>query len=291
MIVKRIAPRAKGRTIRIAAYCRVSTLGESQEGSLESQAAFFQEYIKARPRLVLAGIYADKKSGTTGKRPGFLHLLEDARAGKIDRVVCKSLSRFSRNVVDALEYCEVLGNMGINVRFLREDLDTARRSTALILRLMAALAQNESLSISKNVRTSNRRRFLEGRYNPGNQTCFGYRARDGRLLPDGNAPAVRLIFSLFLSGAGYGQICQKLREMGIKNRQGRDMTREGIRYILQNEAYIGDKALLKHQRKSLFDHRITGENAIYLKNDHPAIVERKVWEQVQEKLAARKRKK
>lgn len=273
------------------AYCRVSTLQESQEVSLDSQASFFREYIEADPRLIFAGIYADRKSGTTEHRSQFQKMIEDAQQGQIDRVVCKSISRFSRKAVDVLRYCELLESCGVTVVFLRENLDTANKSATILLRLMAALAQSESQSISENIRLASRKRCQAGKYSPGSHQCFGYRAAEGKLRPDENAPAVRLIYTLFLEGHSCRTICQRLKALGIKNRQGRDLTVPGIRYILKNETYAGDKALLKHQRRSLLDSTITGENIIYLKDDHTPIITREIWAAAQRKWAEKRKSK
>ncbi len=290
MLVKVISPRTGEEKIRTAVYCRVSTLQECQESSLQSQEDFFRHYIEADSRLKQAGLYVDKKSGTTEHREGFQKMIAAAKDGRFDRVVCKSISRFSRNAVDLLGYCELLEGLGINVIFLKENLDTARKTDTIILRLMAALAQNESQSISENIRLANRKRFLAEEKRCTARRCFGYRTEGAILRPDENAPAVRLIYELFLAGESYPCICQKLKDQGIKNHRGQPLTTSGLRYILQNEAYTGDRILLKHQRKSLFDHRVTNENMIRLKGDHDPIVEREVWEKVQEKLKARKTK-
>lgn len=117
MKITRVTP-TNDRLIRTAAYCRVSTLQEIQEDSLESQTEYFKNLIEGDPNLEFAGIYADKKSGTKDDREAFQRMIDDALEGKIDRILCKSVSRFSRNVVDALHYIEVLDTHGVNVVFL-----------------------------------------------------------------------------------------------------------------------------------------------------------------------------
>ena len=232
------------------------------------------DYINADPALDFSGIYSDKKSGTTENRPGFQSMIDDAVDGKIDRILCKSISRFSRNIVDALHYIEVLSSHGINVIFLKEHLDTATGSTRIILRLMAVLAQNESQSISDNVRSSNLKRVENGSI--GSRSCFGHDVVDGKLVPNADADTVRLIFSLAVEGNSYQKIANVLHEQ-----LGKPFTSSGIRYILRNEAYKGDRALLKQQRKGLFDKRRDGKNTVYLEQDHEGIVDREVRERAQ----------
>ena len=288
MIVERIAVK-RPHPLRIAAYCRVSTLQESQDGSLASQQDFFKEYIAGSPSLLLTEIYADKQSGTTGNRKEFRRMMADAQQGKFDQILCKSLSRFSRNVVETLKCCEILETAGVNVIFLRENLDTANKTTLLLLRLMAVLAQGESQAISENIRKANHKRFLEGRYSPGSHACLGYQARSGRLVPDENAPAIRMIFQDFAAGKSCSHICQKLKALGIKSHRGKDITIQSLKYILSNETYTGDKALLKHQRLSPFDKHLTDKNLIYLKDDHEPIIDRELWNKAQERLARMKK--
>lgn len=241
---------------------------------MENQTAYFENYINADPELEFSGIYSDKKSGTTENRPGFQSMIDDAVAGKIDRILCKSISRFSRNIVDALHYIEVLSSHGVNVVFLKEHLDTATGSTKIILRLMAVLAQNESQSISDNIRSSNAKRVVGG--SVGSRACFGYDVVDGKLIPNADADIVRLIFALSLEGNGNQKIANT-----INDQLGKRFSAGGVRYILRNEAYKGDRALLKQQRKGLFDKRRDGKNMVYLEQDHEGIVDTETWEKVQ----------
>lgn len=270
---------------RIAAYCRVSTLLEVQEDSLETQTAHYKNYIEANPDWEFVGVFADKKTGTDSEhRTGFQKMIDLACAGKIDTIMTKSVSRFSRNLVNTLHYVEVLNSHGVNVIFEKEGLDSANPSSAMVFSFLAAIAQNESQSISANIRNATRKRYERGEYSAGSHQCFGYKAVDGKLVPDEDADIVRAIFSMYLEGNSCAGIAQKLKELGVSGRTGQPLSMAGINYILRNEVYAGDKELLKSQRKELFSGAEMKDESIYLENDHEAIVDRDIWDAVQKRL-------
>ena len=141
------------REIKVAAYCRVSTDLEIQQQSLDVQIAAYNRVIREHPGWVLAGIYADKGiSGTSVKhREEFLRMIEDAKAGKIQYILAKSISRFSRNTVDALAYVRELKSYGVSVFFEKEKLDTGNAISEFVLSIFAASAQEEIISLSNNM--------------------------------------------------------------------------------------------------------------------------------------------
>ena len=133
---------------RVAAYCRVSTLLEEQEDSFETQVSYYKAFIEANDEWEFAGIYSDEKSGTKAEnRPGFQKLVRDALDGKVDYILCKSISRFSRNIVDCQKYVKLLHGNGVDVKFEKENLDTASPSCSMMLSFLSAIAQDESRSI------------------------------------------------------------------------------------------------------------------------------------------------
>ena len=140
--------------LRVAAYCRVSTDTEEQETSYEVQVEHYTEYIKSNPEWELAGIYADDGiSGTSAKnRDDFNRMMEDCRAGKIDKILVKSISRFARNTVDCLKFTRELKDLNISVYFEKENIDTLDVKGEVLLTIMASLAQQESESLSLNVK-------------------------------------------------------------------------------------------------------------------------------------------
>jgi DNA invertase Pin-like site-specific DNA recombinase len=270
----------------------VSTTQDSQEESLETQEEFFKENILAHSEWEYAGLYSDRQSGTSvNQRKGFLKMIDDALDGKIDTILTKSVSRFSRDAVDLLHYTEVLSSHGVNIVFLKEGLDTSNTSTTMILRFMASIAQNESYSISENIRTANRKRFTKGKYSPGNHVCLGYKAEDGKLVPDENADVVRAIFDLFLQGKRYQGICDELNAKQSATKRGSTepdktyhLTRSTVKYILHNEVYVGDKNLLRTPRRELFSKLPVKTESIYIKYDHEPLIDRETWEEAQKRL-------
>ena len=273
---------------RVAAYCRVSTEKENQEGSLAFQIRRYQTAICARPEWEFAGIYWDEKSGTqTACRPGFQRLIQDALKGKVDYILVKSISRWARNMVDAAHYLQLLQGNGVELFFETEGLDTANPAGSLLFSLLCAIAQDESRSISENVKWSYRKRFQQGAYDPGNHRILGYDSRDGRLLPNQDAETIRRIFTFFLAGSGYAAIARQLKAEGRSGRGGRFLTPKGIKYILGNEVYAGDRQLQKRPPK----HYLTKQpdpqaryTSYYLRDDHEGIIPRTVWDEVQKKL-------
>ena len=273
---------------RVAAYCRTSTNLENQEDSYEMQMAYYAGFIADHDEWEFAGIYADEKSGTKAEnRPGFQKLIRDALDGKVDYILVKSISRFSRNIVDAQGYVKLLHGNGVDVHFDKENLDTADPSCSMMFSFLSAIAQDESHSISENVRWAYRERFKRGEYNLGNNRILGYDSVDGKLVPNKDADAVRLIYQLFLEGKRVEAIRRLLADYGVRTRKGTLISHNDILYILKNETYRGDKLLQKQAPKNFLtkkpDKRQEYES-YYLEGDHEAIVDAATWDAVQEKL-------
>ena len=134
---------------RVAAYCRVSTGEDGQLVSLEMQKSHYEEFITSNPDWAFAGLYYDEGiSGTSKeKRPALMQMISDCEAGKIDRILVKSLSRFARNTTDCLELTRKLLGLGVTIYFEKENLDTGSMESELLLSIMSSLAESESLSI------------------------------------------------------------------------------------------------------------------------------------------------
>ena len=164
-----IPPAGQGQKLmRVAAYCRVSSDSADQLHSYASQIQYYTDLIGGQPGWVLADIYADE--GLTGtkvdKREDFLRMINDCRKGKIDRILTKSISRFARNTLDTIQYVRKLKEYGVTILFEAEQIDTAYLSSEMLLAISGARAQEESLSISKNLRMNCRARMREGTYIP-----------------------------------------------------------------------------------------------------------------------------
>lgn len=292
MQITRIPAQRESRKTRIAVYCRVSTKMEEQEESLETQRAAYTDLISLRSDWELEGVYADSLSGLSAeKRPEFMKMINAAMTGKIDRILCKSVSRFSRNVAECKKYTDMLRTRNVTVEFEKENLRTDDPTSSFIFSLMSAIAENESRSISENIRWGYQERFKRGEFNLGNNRILGYDTVDGKLVPNQYADAVRLIFALFLQGKTVEEIIRTLTDLGVKSRSGNPLSRNAILYILKNETYKGDKLLQKQPPRNFItkkpDPTIPFESN-YLENDHEAIVSRDVWEEVADKLKKNK---
>lgn len=293
MKITRIPAKREHKKVRVAVYCRVSKKVETQEDSLEEQQAAYTELISLRSDWELVGVYADSFSGLSAEgRPDFMRMINEAMAGNIDRILCKSVSRFSRNVAECKKYADLLRTRNVTVEFERENLRTDDPTSSFIFSLMAAIAENESRSISENIRWGYQERFKRGEFNLGNNRILGYDTVDGKLVPNKAADAVKLIYTLFLEGKTVEEIIRMLTDIGIKTRNGTPLSRSNIMYILKNETYKGDKLLQKQPPRNFItkkpDPTIPFESN-YLENDHEAIVSRDVWDAVQKKLEENKK--
>ena len=285
---------------RVAAYCRVSTDREEQEHSFETQKAMYTEMIMMKPSWQTAGIYADE--GITGtvakKRPGFMKMIEDCRKGKIDMIVTKSVSRFSRNNLDCLMYVRELKQLGIPIIFEKEGINTIQVSSELLLTLFGALSQAESESISMNVKLGIRQSLKNGNVRFSYKTFLGYRkGADGQpeIVPE-QADIVRRIYNDFLAGATYLEIAKRLTEENVPTMGGGNRWfSERIKSILKNEKYKGDALLQKTYITDPISKRVKKNNGelpmYYVENSHPAIIERRIFDSVQEEIARRAGKK
>ena len=161
--IRTILPQQKNNDVpllRVAAYCRVSSDSEDQMHSCGVQTEYYKKLIGENPLWTLADIYADE--GITGisrkKRDEFNRMLADCKRGRIDRILTKSVSRFARNTVDCLDTVRMLSGLGISVLFEKEQIDTAKMSSEVILGMISTQAQDESVSISGNMKWSGAKR-------------------------------------------------------------------------------------------------------------------------------------
>ena len=280
---------------RVAAYCRVSTDSRDQANSFESQQRYFREYIEKNPMMELVEIYADKGiSGTnTKRRVAFNRMIEDAKAGKIDLIVTKEVSRFARNTVDTLQITRELSAVGVGVLFLNDNIDTSDTQDEFKLTLMASIAQQESNKTSERVKWGQTRRMEQGVAFGG--SLLGYDVVDGVMrINEAGAEIVREIFDKYVNQEkGTSLIVKELREEGKKPRSEKDWNPQHIIRILRNEKYVGDLVqkktftpdYLTHEKKA--NH---GEEAfIILKNHHEPIVSRELFDAAQAILDSRAR--
>jgi DNA invertase Pin-like site-specific DNA recombinase len=277
---------------RVAAYCRVSTDTMGQQESYDTQLRYYKTLIPANHDWEFAGVYADEgRSGTSAKhRPEFLRLIQDAEQGQIDIILTKSISRFARNVVDCQRYVKDLKSRGVEVRFEREGISSMDASADFIFSMLATVAQEESRSISENVRWRYAKDFEKGVYRLGGNRILGYdMGDDGKLTPNGDAWIIKKVFDNFLAGMNYTEIAADLDAAGAKRlRSDKPYTAERIRRILRNEYYVGDMLLRKNAPKDFLTkcpiH--TDYTSYYIRDAHVGIIDRNTWERAKEKLDA-----
>lgn len=293
MIIRKIQPKCVAAKKRVAAYCRVSTQRDEQDESFATQKKYYEGMISTHPDWELVKIYSDRHSATAAKnRPGFQEMLADAEAKKLDIVICKSISRFARNIVDCQKYTQWFSTLGITVIFEEQNIRTDDPTSGFVLSMMSAIAQDESHSISENERKSYESRFARGEYNLGNNRILGYDSEDGVLVPNKDAWIVKEVFRRFLAGESYRQIAKGLKEMGaecLHSKRGFGV--ETLRYMISNETYVGDKCLQKkapvdYLTKKPDPYRKAMSN--YLYDDHEAIIDRETWDKAQAILKERK---
>ena len=284
--------------LRVAAYARVSSASDDQGNSFAAQTRYFTALISSNEKWTLADIYADEAvTGTSAeKREDFQRLLADCRRGRVDRVITKSISRFSRNTKDCLMAIRELKSLGIGVLFEKENIDTATMSGEMMTAFFASFAQAESQSISGNMRWSFTQRMQSGTFVPM-QLPFGYMRVDKRIeINVTQAEIVCRIFSDYLSGMGMRQIAEQLNQENILtgSDEYRNWTYQAVSRILRNEKYIGDSLWQKTYRTDTLptmELPNRGEREQYYAEDtHPAIVERAVYEAAQSLQKCRKDK-
>lgn len=281
-----------GEVLRVAAYCRVSTDSEDQVNSFIAQMHYYYSFIRQAENMELVDVYADE--GITGtsvsKRDDFNRMIKDCKAGKIDRIYVKSVSRFARNALDCLEYIRLLKEYGVSVFFENDGIDTKTLNSELILYIKGAFAQAESMSGSKRVQTANRMRAENGEY-VFMAAPFGYRIENNVLIPvSEQATVVKRIFRDYLGGVGIGKIVSQLN--AEPDMIGKPWGKERVRYILSNEKYIGDSMFQKTFTPNILPFRNRRNNGevekYYISNTHPAIIDRELFDSVQEMLKRNK---
>lgn len=280
--------------LRVAAYCRVSTDKDDQANSFESQHKYFREYINRNPEWELVQIFADEGiSGTnTKKRKEFNHMIRLAKAGEVDLIVTKEVSRFARNTVDTLQYTRDLKRIGVYVFFVNDNINTKDPDAELRLTIMASIAQEESRKTSERVKWGQKRRMEQGVV--FGRDLLGYNVHGGRLyVNQEGAKVVRLIYHKFLEeGKGTYTIARELREAGIgTSTHMKEWSNTGILRVLRNEKYCGDLVQKKTYTPDYLSHEkkinCGQEEYVILRDHHEPIISREIFEKAQKELERR----
>ncbi len=234
--------------LRVAAYCRVSTDYDEQASSYETQVAHYKELIQKEPTWEFAGIYADDGiSGTnTKKREQFNKMIAACKAGKINLIVTKSISRFARNTIDCLKYIRDLKAINVAIFFEKENINTMDAKGEVLITIMASLAQQESESLSQNVKMGIQYRYQQGKVFVNHNHFLGYTKDDqGNLVIEPEeAKVIKRIFYSYLNGMTMKQIADSLKADGIlTGGKTKNWRSSSVAKILKNEKYMGDALL------------------------------------------------
>ena len=290
MRITEITPmiQTKAEKIRLAAYCRVSSNSEDQLHSFAAQIRYYSEYTRKNPQYELVDIYADE--GITGtemsKRDELNRLLRDCKQGKIDRIITKSVSRFARNTEELLVTLRLLKELGVSVFFEEQGIDTTQLNSEIIVTFPGMVAQQESLSISGNLRWGIQKQMERGEY-VGTSPAYGYRLINKKMvIYEVEAVIVKRIYKLFLEGMGKQSIANLLNLEGVPACGGGTWRIMTVHYILTNEKYIGDALFQKKYTTDTLPYRQKrnkGERTqYYVENYCPAIVDKEIFDATQE---------
>ncbi len=282
---------------KVAAYCRVSTNMEDQLNSLSAQIKYFTEYISEHEEWELIEVYYDE--GITGtsvkKREGFNRMIADCQQGRINTILTKEVSRFARNTVDTLNYTRQLSQLGVNIIFMNDGIDTSDKDGELRLTIMASIAQEESRKISERVKWGIRRKMESG-YVYGYSAMLGFRTENGKLtiVPE-EAEIVKRIFNSYVyEGKGCHTIANELNAAGLLSVKGKMWREDGVCRILKNDKYVGDLTQWKHYSTDFLTKQVLQNNGdnpdvplITIPDHHEGIVSREIWDLAQKQLFER----
>lgn len=293
VIVIEATERPQDLKLRVAAYTRVSSDSADQLNSFAAQNRYYTALISGKENWTIVDIYADR--GITGtsaeKRGDFQRLMADCRRGLIDKILCKSISRFARNTKECLEAIRELKVLGIGIEFEEQHIDTSKLSGEMLTAIFASMAQTESESISSHVRRGIQMRMEMGTFVPATLP-YGYRKVNGEIVihyPE--AQVVRQIFAEYLSGHNTREIAEKMNQLSADN-SSRLWTYKSIVRILRNEKYAGNSIWQKSYRTDELprkERRNHGErNQYFAAGTHPAIITQDEFDGVQQLLAQRK---
>lgn len=279
---------------KVSAYARVSMECDRLMHSISAQISYYSSLIQSHAEWEYAGVYADYGISGTGtvKRTEFQRMLADCESGKINIILCKSISRFARNTVTLLETVRELKDLGIDVLFEEQNIHSISSDGELMLSILASYAQEESYSASENKKWQMRRDFEQGKI--GGIVMLGYRrTSEGSLeiIPD-EAEIVKLIFNSYLSGMGKLAIANQLNEQGILTKNGNQWGPESVLRILKNEKYTGTMILQKfYSENHITKRKMKNEGQLQkyiIDESHPAIIEKHIFDAVQKRLQKQK---
>lgn len=279
---------------KVCAYARVSTDSESQGESLENQITYYQALIEANPEYQYVGVFADRGiTGTKDKRPEFQRMLDLAKQSEIDLILTKSVSRFARNTTIVLEIVRELKELGVEVKFEKENISTLSGDGELMLTVLSSFAQEESKNVSDNIKWRFQQKFKKGELLLNTKRFLGYdKDPYGDLVINPQeAKIIQRIYTEYLAGKGCFKLAKILNAEGVPTVTGANWGETSILEILKNEKYKGDAFL---QKTYVADHlskqrkRNMGEvDSFYIEENHSPIITKEVWEAVQLEMKKR----
>ena len=232
-----------GKKTKTAAYVRVSTDSEQQEGSLALQKEYYETLIKSNPEYEFVAIYDDEGiSGTNvDKRKGFLRMIEDCKTGKIDLILAKDISRFTRNLGDLLNYVNILNSLNppVEIYFETNKLSTFGATGEILLMVLGLCAQEESRHKSESITWAIDNLFAQGKYYI--PPIYGYTKENGRdkplIINEEEAKVVRLCYAMMIKGCSLSKIIKVLNSFDIT---GRKWNPSSLISLLTHEKYAGN---------------------------------------------------
>ncbi len=275
----------------VCAYARVSSGKDAMLHSLSAQVSYYQKFIGSNPEWKFCGIYADEAlTGTKDNREQFQAMLAECRAGRIDMVVTKSITRFARNTITLLETVREFKQIGVDVFFEEQNIHTLSADGELMLTILASYAQEESLSASENAKWRIRKGYENGEL-MNLRVLYGYNIKKGFItIDEPKAEIVRRIYSLFLAGESLANIAKGLNAEGIPSPHGLQWNSKKVRAILLNEKYAGNAIMQKYYSNNHLEKKKKinrGELPMfYFENSHPAIIDLVTYEAAKAMLDA-----
>ena len=279
---------------KVCAYARVSSGKDAMINSLSAQISYYSEYIQSQRDWEYVGVYADEAiSGTKESRPEFQRMIADCKAGKIDMIITKSISRFARNTVTLLETVRMLKSINVDVCFEKENIYSMSGDGELMLTILASFAQEESLSVSENCKWRIRHNYEVGV--PNGFTIYGYDIKKRKMtINEEQADVVKSIFNMYLTGIGSNRIAKYLNENKIPSPKNRTWNKGCVIEILKNEKYIGDLHLQKYYSENHMSKRTMKNDGrlkqYYVTENHEPIVSREDFEKVQRIISEKEMK-
>lgn len=279
--------------LRVAAYARVSCDKDTMLHSLAEQVSKYSRMIQSNTAWEYAGVYADEGiTGTKEDRPEFQRLLADCRAGKIDMIITKSISRFARNTVTLLKTVRELKLLGIDVFFEENKIHSLQAEGEVLLTILSSYAQAESFSASENTKWRIRKGFERGEVMNW-RFMYGYNiTKDSVEIDEAEAAVIREVFGRARDGESFRSICRDLNDRGIRGLLGGKWSTAYLYQVLSNEKYAGNALLQKTFVNNHIDKKVVRNNGelprVFVEGSHPPIIDQATFDAVQVIIARNK---